>query len=184
MFQLLQDDDAEGLRALTGELKDQQKRFMLGHPILGLAVILNSVGCLRVLLESGNCDVSESDISGWTPLMRAAFHGKLECLELLLELGRPSKHDVRHALRCAVYMQHNGSLTGPPQDVALLRQHIADGVAALSKAGYSNKANSHLNWRQLGQMLPTVEGTNLASLQMSCFERWRKRGSTAVLLVE
>ena len=160
MFQLLQDDDAEGLRALTGELKDQQKRFMLGHPVLGLAVILNSVGCLRVLLESGNCDASEADISGWTPLMRAAYHGKLECLELLLELGRPSKPDVRHALRCAVYMQHIGWVYAPPGH----QQRVVDGVAALSKAGYSNKANSHLSWRQLGQMLPTVEGTNLVDV--------------------
>lgn len=93
------------------ELRKLKLNPLITSPFISLSLSFRAArdGLIEVLKEATASDVNEKDVNGMTPVLWAAFEGKLEALRLLVGRGGdPDKQDQfgNSALHCAAAKGH------------------------------------------------------------------------------
>lgn len=80
------DDDEEEMEVIDMDDEENGEDFPLtGH--LRLAVEAGDLKRVKAIVEREHVDVNDCDIEGWSCLLSAAYVGKLDVIEYLIERG-------------------------------------------------------------------------------------------------
>lgn len=100
-----------GIEFLRGNNKFHSAKLYIHSSVIHFRFTFRAArdGLIEVLREATASDVNEKDVDGMTPVLYAAFEGKLEALRLLVGRGgNPNKQDHfgNSALHCAAAKGH------------------------------------------------------------------------------